>query len=284
MYTLPCVPAADFSGSERGVMKICVAIPLHNAANWLSSFSPLSEYEYRFFDNASTDGTRDLLVSRRFHFDSVDQMLPRPISWLRAYECAAAGNSDWIKPLFVGDSLRPGLSTIEEPESAIGIILFRYLISSSHESTRLARRFSLTGQLDRDIALYGPFSGPPVAIMFRKDVFLESLNYFTSSYSEWLADFQIFKTLALNSKYVSKEEISGIFNPQKRQTFKKLRKDPRCLREEMDLMSFHRGLIKELTIKDRIQITKRIVDLGLHRLPSAPSSSATIKSAWKVWG
>lgn len=264
-------------------MRICVAVPLHNAESWLADLSLNPEYDYRFFDNASTDATREILESRGFAFVSSNQLLARPDSWIQAYKFACETDTDWIKPLFAGDSLASGLSKIEISDPEVGIILLSYKVSARGNVARTARKWNITGDLARDISIYGPFVGPPIAMMFSKSAILSAEQELLKFYSEWLADFEIFEALAQKSKYIFIDKVAGIFHSSKRKTFIKLSKNVSYFAQEMQLMIRYRKQIEPVITIDKLRITKRIVDLGLHRLPNPRALGIILINVLNVW-
>jgi glycosyltransferase involved in cell wall biosynthesis len=264
-------------------MKICVAVPLHNAQSWLENFNQNPEYEYRFFDNASTDATREILKSKGYVFAYSDKLLSRPASWIETYLFASRSDAQWIKPLFAGDVLASGLSRIQIENPKVGIILFKYKISLSKGVQRTARQWKLTGSLSRDISMFGPFSGPPIAWMFSSEAIQKVEPLSKIHFSEWLADFQLFEILAKETEYAYLDIVSGTFNSPMRTTFKKLRKELSYFTEEMQLIIGYRKLIYPVSTLDKIKISKRIIDLGLHRLPNRQIPKVIITYVKEVW-
>lgn len=264
-------------------MRICVAVPLHNAQAWLEELILNPEYEYRFFDNASTDKTREVLRSKGFIFSYSDKLLTRYNSWIEVYVFAAKSDADWIKPLFVGDSLESGLSKLEVSNPNIGIILFNHKILTRNGLERTARKWEISGILARDISILGPFTGPPLAMMFSKYSIQVSEQKLRNRYSDWLADFQIFEILAQRWRYILVPENAGTFNSVGRTTYGKLRKNISGYIEEMQLMEKYRQQIYPIGTLDKLRITKRILDLGLHRFPNRKIIRIVLEYSLNVW-
>lgn len=264
-------------------MKICVAVPLHNAEKWLDQMEVFPEYEYRFFDNASTDETRKILEKRGFQYACSDTKLSRIDSWLSCFDFASVSSSDWIKPLFSGDTLASGLSAIALLDREIGFILLNYEIEKSGRRIRRARRWNTSGDFIRDAAYFGPFTGPPLAFLFTKEAYINARSDLTLAFSDWLADFQFFSIIVKKCRYTQVNLSAGIYRSARRLTYMKFRKDIEYLAEELDLMRENRLKLEKLGTIGRIRISTRIIDLALHRgfkIVSFKVMRSSLKELW----
>lgn len=264
-------------------MDICVAVPLHNSGDWLTSFEPLPEYRYVFFDNASTDQTRELLDLKGFNYSYSDKFLSREDSWSHAYQIATGTNSKWIKPQFAGDFIQPGLTEIMRPYKNEGVVLFNYLVKERWKLEHRARTWRQTGNLILDTALNGPFSGPPLAMIFARDDLKNVLDSGYKISSPWLADFELFSLVAQEGGYQFCEFDVGLFDKSQRLTFRVLSKSVDSLREELKLMRKSRLELVELNCRQKIIASKRVIDLGFHRLPQKEAVSLLTGELVDIW-
>ena len=219
--------------------KVVVAIPVARYHDWLENFELIPACDYFIFDNSNDERVSLVCLRRKIDFVKSPKRLGRLDSWIECYKIASLKKYDWVKPLFVGDTLRKDfLEDIKNRKS--DVVIFRYKIRFRNYQ-RNSRRIRNYFNPALNTAIHGPWSGPPLAILLKGDAFLTSLSQDMKVFGQWTSDFSVVHNLLNSGTFEFSDCFIGDFNSTQRETWKKLRNDPRSMQEEIEWMKFARA-------------------------------------------
>lgn len=171
--------------------------PVRDRVAWAQTFSPVRGFAHLVVDNASTDGTAEVLEGRGATVITHETEVSRTASWARAVEEARRHGGDrWVKWLFAGDLLDPGAADVLGPviDAAphVGLVVAEYVIDyggghSERWGSLPETRVVSPSEALRLSAERGNWFGSPIGHVF-SPAGLEALEVGTSPYvADWHA-------------------------------------------------------------------------------------------------
>jgi len=242
--------------------QVLVAIPLNAYSEWLDDFEMFTTCDYMVFDNSNDRRIKSACQYRGINYVKSASVLGRHESWIECFRVASTFGHEWVKPLFHGDILRNGFPE-ELRRNSTDIVLFRYMISH-----KWLKRFG--GQKKTSFspilntAIFGPWSGPPLAIAFKSRAFLESVTKEVPVMGMWTSDFSVVYHILHSGTYTFSNCIVGEFNSKKRETWSLLKISEGAFKEEVQWMNFARLKLPDPKMK-LYRSYLQVIYLGLRR-------------------
>jgi hypothetical protein len=192
--------------------------PILNQAEWARSWKPEPGFRHLFVDNASDDGTADILTERGADVVVNDRRLSRVENWQQAVRVfLELSDAQWMKWIFAGDRLLPGAAdildraTATHPEVRMIAAEYDWKVADGR-----VVRFSRVGEekvLEPHESLYrftvqGNFLGGPAAIAMHRDV-LGELEF---GHHPFVADWQACLEIARRHKVLAVTDKIALFD------------------------------------------------------------------------
>jgi hypothetical protein len=213
------------------------------------------------FDNTSDSRIFEVCQKQNIKYFRAPAELDRFNSWLECFKIASSLGYAWVKPLFMGDTLNH--DALDEIDSKYDFYIFRYTVTG-RLIRRINRRPIDLGSMDANLAVNGPWSGPPLAVAFKSELFLRYGILKVPLFGEWTADFSLFYGMLSNSQYLLSNANIGNFTITNRKTFLKKRWNSNSFDEEMDWIYF---ALQNIGLRDDLKRCTylRVIILGLRR-------------------
>jgi len=202
----------------RRIAPITVLTPVRDRVDWAQEFQPTPGLHHLVVDNASSDGTPDVLEASGLEVARFQAPVDRVGSWRRAVQhFASASPSPWFKWLFAGDQLLPEAADIllqaVEDAPDVGLVVAEYLIDSGDGHTHHWRMLPETTVLQPAQSLelsarQGNWFGSPVAHLFSRRA-IEHLDF---GAEPWVADWQACLSVAQHLPVLYLAEVVGVFD------------------------------------------------------------------------
>ena len=203
---------------------IYIYIPIYNNAVWCENFSPLPGFCYVASDNASIDGSGDILRSKGVEVIKQPTNLGRIGNWKFCVAHFINSDATWMKWLFAGDELLPDI--YKKLERAINANPQARLIVGEYEIVEKGlnshwKMFSETRLILPEEAMYlaaerGNWFGSPIGHCIHREAFI---NGFDFGNLEWIADMQFCVGIAVNYPVLYLTEILGKFHMAERKYY-----------------------------------------------------------------
>jgi glycosyltransferase involved in cell wall biosynthesis len=249
-----------------------IYLPIYNAVAWAKSFEIPQGVKIIAVDNASTDGTADVLQNRGIDVIRHPRNIGRVENWDFCLRHFIASDALWVKLHMAGDTIYPQTQQVlqnvvfEEPTA-------RFVTAGwdicQQEETRPVRRFdkvALVAPADalRRLAEEGNWIGPPLNNFIHRDLLKTGFNL---GDHPWVADMELFLQCARQHSVVLAPGTVGCFNVSERRYYSKQVNAFKSRCEEAIVRYKAATLYKELTGNETIfnDITRRI-DRDVERL------------------
>jgi hypothetical protein len=203
---------------REGLAPYVALTPILNQAEWARSWKPEPGFRHLFVDNASDDGTADILTERGADVVVNDRRLGRVENWQQAARVfLELSGAEWVKWIFAGDRLLPGAADILD--RAIATHPEARMIAAEYDWKQAdgrVVRFSRVGEekiLQPHESLYrfviqGNFLGGPAAIAMHRDV-MGSLEY---GHHPFVADWQACLEIARHHPVLAVTDKIALFD------------------------------------------------------------------------
>jgi hypothetical protein len=243
-----------------------VYVPVRNAASWCRKLDPPPGQDYVFSDNASTDGTAEVLRSRGFAVICQQEDLGRVGHWVACVRHFLESGREWMRFWFAGDRLLPASSQAVARACALDrdarlIVSDVHLDEESIGSRLHAREDSLCvwepPKTCLQVALHGNWFGPPLAWTIHRDALRQGFDF---GGLEWAADAWFMLGLASRNKVVYDPAPCGVFMSAKRRHFLAMKDSLRAELEE--------NLLRVRAAEHWAERSGRKADDLLHRIES----------------
>jgi hypothetical protein len=192
--------------------------PVLNQAAWARTWRPEPGFRHLIVDNASDDGTAEILRERGADVIVNEQRLGRVENWSRAVRVfLESSDATWMKWVFAGDRLLPGAAGVLD--RAIAAYPEAKLISATYQwkhpdgnvtpfRSLQETKLVLPGESLQRFVLQGNFLGGPIAIALHRDV-LPTLDF---GLQPWVADWQASLEVARRHPVLYVDEQIGFFD------------------------------------------------------------------------
>jgi hypothetical protein len=195
--------------------------PAYNRAEWARTWRPEPGFRHLVVDNASTDGTAELLEAAGAEVVRQPRTIERVLNWRSALETFRdRTDAAWMKWLFAGDELLPGASdTLQaaiaaHPEARLVIaeFLWRYPDGSTRNwrtvgETRIVQPAEAMRRACND-----NWFGGPIAHCVHRDA-VEDAHF---GIQPWVADWQACLNIAKRHPVLYVAEPIGVLNLEHR--------------------------------------------------------------------
>jgi glycosyltransferase involved in cell wall biosynthesis len=198
-----------------------IYLPVYNVAAWAKSFEIPRDVKIVAADNASSDGTADILEKRGIEVIRHQTNIGRVENWEFCLRHFLASQSCWIKLHMAGDTLSPNTyqiwsSAVNSAPSARFIVTDWDICENGH--TRPARRvdgYSFVSPLEslRRFAEKGNWVGPPLNVLIHRDLIQDG---FDLGNLPFVADMQLFVHCASKTPTLLAPGVIGCFNVSER--------------------------------------------------------------------
>jgi hypothetical protein len=195
--------------------------PAYNRAEWARTWRPEPGFRHLVVDNASTDGTGELLEDAGAEVIRQPRTIERVLNWRSALESFRDHtDAPWMKWLFAGDELRPGAAdTLRDaiaahPEARLVVaeFLWRYPDGTTRNwrtvgETRLVEPAEAIRRACKD-----NWFGGPIAHCVHRDA-VDDAHFGTQP---WVADWQACLNIARRHPVLYVAEPIGVLNLEHR--------------------------------------------------------------------
>lgn len=204
--------------------QLAVYIPVRNNAAWCESLCLQPGLSYVAFDNASTDGSAELLRTRGVEVIAHPNDIGRIGNWAACLQHFLQSGKPWMKWLFAGDSLADDFAAVASRAIAAypqaGMIVGDYMHVGPAAQSRVqlmqsARLFEPIESL-RLASGTGNWFHAPVNQMFHRDALAEGIDY---GPFVWGADFYFCINVASKHPVGYWPEVFGAFHETSRVHF-----------------------------------------------------------------
>jgi hypothetical protein len=164
----------------RGDMaRYVVVTPVLNQVAWAETFEPVPGFRHLIIDNASDDGTADVLVERGADVIRETERVGRVDNWRRAANrFLEHSDAEWMKWVFAGDGLLPDAASLLD--RALSLYPDVKLIASEYEWRRgdgivvpfcslPETRVVHPPESAERFAIQGNWLGGPIALLLHRD-------------------------------------------------------------------------------------------------------------------
>ena len=192
--------------------------PVLNQAEWARTWQPEAGFRHLIIDNASDDGTAEILAERGADVVVNAQRVDRVGNWRRALQVfLEIGDAEWMKWCFAGDRLLPGAAGVLDRAIAahpdVKVITADYQMKLADGGTVKFQAIAETKIVEPIESLYrfvlqGNWMGGPIAIALHRDV-IEQIDF---GHHPWVADWQASLSLAINHPVLKVTEPIGVFD------------------------------------------------------------------------
>jgi hypothetical protein len=214
--------AAPLLHALRARLAPFVAItPVYNRAAWARAWRPEPGFRHLVVDNASTDGTGDLLEAAGAEVVRRTRTIDRVQNWRATLEAARdRTDATWFKWLFAGDELLPGaadtLKAAVDAHPEARFVVSEFVWRSPDGATRPWRTVGETRLIGPAEALRRTCNdnwfGGPVAHCVHRDA-IEDAQFGTQP---WVADWQACLNIAKRHPVLYVAEPVGVLNIEHR--------------------------------------------------------------------
>jgi hypothetical protein len=214
--------AAPVLHAMRDQLASFVAVtPAYNRAEWARGWRPEPGFRHLVVDNASTDGTAELLEAAGAEVVRQPRTIERVLNWRSALETFRdRTDATWMKWLFAGDELLPGAADTlraaidAHPEARLVVaeFLWRYPDGTTRNwrtvgETRLVEPAEAMRRACKD-----NWFGGPIAHCVHRDA-VEDAHFGTQP---WVADWQACLNIAKRHPVLYVAEPIGVLNLEHR--------------------------------------------------------------------
>lgn len=256
-------------------VRAVVYVPVWNAASWCRDVVLLSDHDYVFLDNASSDETVQVLRERGLPVVENPGNLGRVGNWAACVRHFLASGRSWMRFWFAGDELLPASASAiaraiaSDPEVRL-VVSNIYLDRAEpgrefHDKSETAAEIQPM-ELCRLIAGSGNWFGPPLAWAIHRNALLDGFDF---GGLEWAADAWFMLGLASTHRVRYQPEPAGVFVSSARQHFARMRNSFRAALEDhllrvraaelLGQLSNNLGIQEELMAKIEDDLVARLL-------------------------
>jgi hypothetical protein len=192
--------------------------PVLNQAGWAKSWQPEAGFRHLVIDNASDDGTAQILSDRGADVIVCEDRVGRVENWARSLQLfLQATDAEWMKWCFAGDRLLPGAAGVLDRAIAAypdaKVITADYQMKHPDGGVTKFAAMTDTKVVEPVESLYrfvlqGNWMGGPIAIALHRDV-IEEIEF---GHLPWVADWQASFSLARRYPVLHVAEPIGLFD------------------------------------------------------------------------
>jgi hypothetical protein len=196
---------------------ITVYIPVHNAAAWCQTLELWPGFRYVASDNASEDGSGELLRQKGVEVIAQPTNLGRVGNWEFCLQHFAASDAQWMKWLFTGDRLLPHAAAALE--RAIAQYPDVRLIFGAYTSVTPATRYTNYAfpetrvlspvEYFTETVRRGNIFGAPVSHCYHREAVTSG---YTLGSRPWVADMQLCLSMGGRYRSLYLREVLGEFH------------------------------------------------------------------------
>jgi hypothetical protein len=226
--------------------------PVLNQSEWARTWQPEAGFRHLIIDNASDDGTGEILAARGADVVVNEQRVDRVGNWRRALQVfLEIGDAEWMKWCFAGDRLLPGASGVLDRAIAahpdIKVIAADYQYKHPDGGTTKFQSIAETKVIEPVESLYrftlqGNWMGGPIAIALHRDV-IEQIDF---GHLPWVADWQASLSLAVSHPVLHVAEPIGLFDASRSRYHSAHEKDVSTIVQDGAMRYQALGLLREL--------------------------------------
>jgi hypothetical protein len=192
--------------------------PVLNQAEWARTWKPEPGFRHLMVDNASDDGTAEILRERGADVVVNERRLTRVENWAQSIKVfLATSDATWLKWVFAGDRLLPGAAGILDrateayPEAMLIAAVYDWKLPDGNmvpvRSLTETKLVQPAESLQRFV-LQGNWLGGPIALALHRDV-LADVNF---GLQPWVADWQASMEIARRHPILYVDEKIGFFD------------------------------------------------------------------------
>ncbi|MFP5042375.1 hypothetical protein [Parasediminibacterium sp. JCM 36343] len=262
--------------SISGLNDIAVYIPLYNSADWCKGFMPLPGINYYASDNASTDGSGDILAKKGVTVIRHQQSVGRVGNWEFCINHFIGTGYSWFKWLFAGDELFEGweIAVLEAandyPEAKLIIAEFDIDINGTNFNWEMFDKTQVVQPADAmKKASYINWFGSPISTIIHRDALLKHNRF---SDLDWAADMVFCVNIASSFPTLYLKKKIGAFHSKYRNYYTAHVSSPFSFMEEAITYNKALKLYGQLT-KDNEFCDKRRLEISnelLYRMNPVP--------------
>jgi len=272
---------------------VAVYIPIKNGEAWCAGLRLQPGLSYVAFDNASTDGSADLLRARGVEVITHPRDIGRIGNWSACVEHFVRSGKPWMKWLFAGDSLGDDFAAVASraiaayPEARMIVGDYMHIgqtVRSRVQLMQSARLFEPIESL-RLAAGSGNWFHAPVNQMFHRDALADGVDY---GPFVWGADFYFCINVASQHQVGYWPEVFGSFHETSRAHFLNSGQSIQALLEVSWVRQIAAARLKALTgdSEEFERLSANVEDSALRRLIAHVASRGvagrTLLAGWRA--
>jgi hypothetical protein len=244
--------------------------PVLNSAEWARTFEPEPGFRHLVVDNASNDGTADILTERGADVVVNDRRLTRVENWRQAIRVfLETSDAEWMKWMFAGDALAPGAAGVLDralaahPEAQLISCAYDWKLPDGNVTRFVSlkgTRIVLPHESLQRFMLQGNWLGGPIALALHREV-LEDLEF---GLQPWVADWQASMEIARRHPVLYVTEPIGLFDASRPRYHSAHEKDAYTIVQDVGMRYQALQHLKELAPDlDVTDLEEKLDNIGL---------------------